>query len=99
MPLPRSRPLAPRTPMRTGFAFLLILASGVVRAGDDASPARLEGTQALTIEGDISDRMIAGVDKFLLAELAASIDKRAEKWKRDASSASAYAASVEPNRQ
>jgi dienelactone hydrolase len=58
----------------------------------------LAGTQPLAIEGDVSEYMIRGVDRFLLGELEESVDERAERWRRDTSSPAAYAASVEPNR-
>jgi dienelactone hydrolase len=56
------------------------------------------GTQPLTIEGDISEYMIGGVDRFLLRELEQSVASRSERWHRDTSSPAGYAASVEPNR-
>ncbi|MBI3861674.1 MAG: hypothetical protein HY290_07240, partial [Planctomycetia bacterium] len=59
----------------------------------------LSGTEALTLEGDISEQMIAGVDRFLLKELEASIDRRRQRWNRDVSSAAAYTKSIEPNRR
>jgi len=58
----------------------------------------LPGTQPLTIDGDLADQMIAGIDRFLLRETAASIDRRAAHWRRDFSSPAAYQASIEPNR-
>lgn len=63
-----------------------------------ASPPQLPGTAPLTLQGDISELMIAGVDRFLLRETEAAIAERETRWKRDTSSDAAYAASVEPNR-
>lgn len=57
-----------------------------------------QGTTPLDIEGDLSDRMIAGVDRFLLREIEQSIADREKYWQRDRSSVKAYAGSVEPNR-
>jgi dienelactone hydrolase len=59
----------------------------------------LAGTLPLTLDGDIADQMIEGVDRFLLGELDQSIAGRGAYWQRDLSSAEAYAASIEPNRQ
>ena len=56
-------------------------------------------TKPLTLEGDIASHLVAGVDKFLLDELAASVAKRPAYWNRDFSSHEAYVKSVEPNRK
>jgi dienelactone hydrolase len=58
----------------------------------------LPGTQPLTGTNDLSMGMVAGIDRFLDRELAASVERRAAKWHRDFSSPEAYAKSVEPNR-
>src|SRR5262245_58040519 len=59
----------------------------------------LPGTKPLTAEGDLAAQMVAGIDKYLMRELAASVEKRKQYWKPDFSSPEAYAKSVEPNRQ
>ena len=56
-------------------------------------------TTPLTLEGDIASHLVAGVDQFLLDELAASVAKRSAYWNRDFSSHEAYVKSVEPNRK
>ena len=56
-------------------------------------------TQPLTIEGDLSTQMVAGIDAFLARETERSVGERQRFWKRDCSSARAYVESVEPNRQ
>ncbi len=56
-------------------------------------------TKPLTLEGDIASHLVAGVDRFLLRELSASIARREQHWQRDFTSHAAYAKSVEPNRQ
>lgn len=61
--------------------------------------ACLPGTSPLTTTGDIASELVAAVDAFLLGELNQSVERRARHWKRDTSSAEAYAASVEPNRK
>jgi dienelactone hydrolase len=67
------------------------------RMMSDVTP--LPGTKPLTMEGDIASHLVAGVDKFLLAEIDKSVERRAKHWKRDASSHENYNKSVAPNRQ
>ncbi|MBI5683780.1 MAG: hypothetical protein HZC54_01740 [Verrucomicrobia bacterium] len=77
-------------------AFLASLLAVASVAADDQL---LPGTQPLTGTNDLSMGMIAGIDRFLDRELAASVERRAAKWKRDFSSPEAYVKSVEPNRE
>ena len=63
------------------------------------SAAPLKGTKPLTMQGDLSVQMVAGISKFLDRETAASIKSRKQFWRRDFSSHDAYAQSVEPNRE
>jgi dienelactone hydrolase len=58
----------------------------------------LPETKALTLDGDLAARMVAGIDKYLMRELAASVEKRQGHWKPDYASPEAYARSVQPNR-
>ncbi|MBI1374679.1 MAG: hypothetical protein GC159_18325 [Phycisphaera sp.] len=59
----------------------------------------LPGTAPLTVEGDFASQMVDGIDRFLLRQIAASVDGRAAYWKRDTSSPAAYEKSIEPNRR
>lgn len=59
----------------------------------------LEGTEPLRLEGDIASELVSGVDRFLLREIARSVESRGRLWRRDFRSPEAYAASVEPNRE
>jgi dienelactone hydrolase len=59
----------------------------------------LDGTQFLTMTGDIPSQLVAGVDRFLLRQTQASVAGRAMHWKRNTSSPKAYAASVVANRK
>jgi dienelactone hydrolase len=59
----------------------------------------LPGTQPLEDKDDLAMKMVAGIDKYLMRELAASPEKRKPLWKPDFSSPEAYTKSVEPNRQ
>ena len=58
----------------------------------------LPGTTPLTWEDDIASRMIDGIDKFLLREIAQSVADRSKHWKRDFTSTESYNKSVQPNR-
>jgi dienelactone hydrolase len=80
---------------------LLITASGATRAtaqAQDHGPP-LPGTNPLSMTGDITSELVAGVDRFLLRQIDESTARRASHWKRDFSSEAAYLASVEPNRK
>lgn len=63
-----------------------------------ATAEPLKGTRPLTMEGDLSAQMVAGISKFLDRETADSIKSRKQFWKRDFSSPKAYSESIEPNR-
>lgn len=67
--------------------------------GQVVDHAPLAGTQLLTETGDIASKLVAGVDRFLLAKTAGSADGRAAHWNRDTSDPKAYATSVAENRQ
>ena len=56
-------------------------------------------TRQLTMEGDISEALIAGVDRFLLEETSQSVESRQLYWQRDRRSSSAYRASKWSHRQ
>jgi cephalosporin-C deacetylase-like acetyl esterase len=59
----------------------------------------LPDTIPLTRAGDLAAQMVAGIDKYLTRELAASVEKRKRYWKPVFSSPEAYAQSVRPNRE
>lgn len=56
-------------------------------------------TQPLEIEGDLADYMVKGIDRFLLKQIDASVERRARYWHRDFSSAEKYNESVAENRK
>src|ERR1051325_4963512 len=58
----------------------------------------LPQTQPLTWDGDLSARMVEGIDRFLMREIERSVQERQKLWHRDVSSRDAYAKSVQPNR-
>lgn len=77
---------------------LACAAAACAAATDEGAPPQLPGTQPLTIRGDFAEITVAGVDRFLLERLEASVAERAAHWNRDFSSPLAYADSVESNR-
>src|SRR6185369_578843 len=58
----------------------------------------LPQTQPLTGEGDLSAKMVEGIDHFLMRGIEHSVEGRQQLWHRDYSSREAYAKSVQPNR-
>lgn len=78
-----------------GFALALVVLMGWgVRGADD----RLPNTTLLDTPGDLASNLVAGVDRFLLNQLASSETNRARHWKRNFSSAEAYNRSIATNR-
>src|SRR5437879_2024333 len=55
--------------------------------------------QPLKWDGDLSARMVEGIDRFLMRESERSVQERPKLWHRDFSSREAYARSVQPNRE
>ena len=63
-----------------------------------AHAAHLPGTEPLTITGDLSAQMVAGIDRYLTEQTGVAVGRRAEFWKRDFSSPAAYETSIATNR-
>jgi hypothetical protein len=61
--------------------------------------APLPETKPLTEKGDLAARMVAGIDRYLMRELADSPARRQQYWKPDFSSPEAYTRSLQPNRE
>jgi len=59
----------------------------------------LPGTKPLTMQGDLAEQMVAGLQRFLRARIQAGAAGRSRFWQRDFSSKQAYLRSVSPNRQ
>lgn len=83
---------------KQSFHCLYVLCVVCMLCGESTADP-LSGTQPLENKDDLAMKMVAGIDKYLTRELAASVDKRKALWKPDYSSPEAYAKSVEPNRQ
>jgi dienelactone hydrolase len=82
---------------RASLACILALYVGAL------APARqlqtLPGTEPLTWQGDLSERMMDGAHRFVEQKIDESIQSRQKYWKRDFASRQAYERSVEANRQ
>lgn len=76
------------------FAFAASL--GVAQDATEIAPA---ATVPLTIEGDLASQMVDGIDRFLLNQIAADAESRAERFTVDTSSVEAYEASLKPHRE
>ncbi len=82
------------------FRSRLLLAAAALCAtwGTKLPAAPLPGTAPLELDGDLADRMVAGIDRFLLGEIDASVARRPRHWHRDLMSVEKYNPSVAPNR-
>ena len=78
---------------------LLLLAAALLAAARAQESQPLAGTQPLTWTGDLSARMVAGIDTFLMREIEKSVSGRMGLWQRDFSSREAYERSVSANRE
>jgi cephalosporin-C deacetylase-like acetyl esterase len=78
---------------------LLFALAGIALALPALLAQSLPKTKLLSREGDLAAQMVAGIDKYLMRKLAASVEKRKEHWKPALSSAAAYTKSVQPNRE
>src|SRR5579871_6382120 len=78
---------------------LLLVGAVAVLAHSPLCAEPLPETKPLTREGDLAAQMVEGIDKYLMRELAASVEKRKQFWKPDFSSPEAYVKSVQPNRE
>ena len=83
----------------SSLVFLLAGLTSMSAGSEKVVPQVLPATSRLTLQGDFAVRVVAGVDRFLLRELAASVKRRSRHWKRDGSSAAAYTRSVATNRK
>jgi len=62
-------------------------------------PDVLPGTKLLTLNGDLSVKMLDGAQKFIEEKIKTSVNDRLKLWSRNFSSGEAYEISVEPNRK
>jgi hypothetical protein len=78
-----------------GFAFC---AQDLIKAAQEPSIQTMPGTQLLSWQGDLSERMMDGAHKYVERKIAESMKARQQYWNRDLSSSAAYEKSVERNR-
>ncbi|WP_298866412.1 hypothetical protein, partial [uncultured Gimesia sp.] len=69
----------------------------ILKKAPDQNP--LPGTKKLTDTSDLSSKMIAGIDRFLLKKISQAAMERAKVWSRDLSSPEAYTRSIASNRK
>ncbi|MCL4181580.1 MAG: dienelactone hydrolase family protein [Verrucomicrobia bacterium] len=98
------RPVPPAQPAKRPLARRLLpvwltLAMTGLHPLAQSPPATLPRTAPLDWSGDISARMVEGIDQFFTKATQESVQERARFWKRDFTSPAAYAKSVEPNRE
>jgi dienelactone hydrolase len=79
-------------------AGLAYCAQDFIKAGQETPVQTLPGTQLLSWQGDLSERMMDGAHKYVERKIAESVKARQQHWSRDLSSSAAYEKSVEGNR-
>jgi dienelactone hydrolase len=84
--------------MKARLILLFLLATSAALTRRVAAAETLPGTAPLTMEGDLSAQMVAGIDRFAMREIERSVEERQKFWKRDFSSREAYEKSVDTNR-
>lgn len=86
------------------FLFAIVCTTHVEAQNDadfpyNKMPDIFRGTKQLTLEGDLSVRMLDGAHKFIERKIDESVSNREKLWKRDLSSADAYDKSIDANRR
>lgn len=66
--------------------------------GAAAAPAMIPGTRPLEMDGDLAERMVEGIHRYLVRETEEAARQRSRFWKPAFESSDAYAASIRPNR-
>ena len=74
---------------------LLLCALALAARAQEALP----GVQPLTLTGDLSAQMVAGIDRFLDRQTELAAVERARFWRRDLGSAEAFEKSIAANRE
>ena len=83
--------------IRVSITCILTLCIGALAPAEQVHT--LPGTEPLTWQGDLSERMMDGAHRFVERKLDESIGNRQRYWNRDFTSRQAYERSVEGNRQ
>jgi dienelactone hydrolase len=84
--------------LKIACTVLVIFVFSIVPANSGRPAEAFPGTKPLDLKGDLASEMVAGIDRFLLREIDASVQRRPGLWKRDTSSPEHYYASVAMNR-
>jgi dienelactone hydrolase len=85
-------------PIKDGMNSSSLILAFMLSVVASVQGAVLPGTKPLEMDGDLSARMVAGIDRFLTARTETSVQSRATHWNRDFSSPEAYEKSIEKNR-
>jgi dienelactone hydrolase len=75
-----------------------LAAPNLVNAAPAGDIESLAGTDPLTLDGDLAERLMDGAHKYVERQITQSVSSRPQYWKRDFSSRAAYEKSIEPNR-
>src|ERR1700676_2796030 len=78
---------------------ITIAAKDLLQAAPTQPLRPLPGTQPLTWDGDLAERMMDGAHKYVERIIVESVEARRKHWNRDLSSRAAYEKSVGPNRE
>ncbi|MCA9179488.1 MAG: hypothetical protein KDB14_33765, partial [Planctomycetales bacterium] len=90
-----------RPPTRVLLTLTILLAMPCGNAdAQEKEPRPLPGTAPLIASADVdfASQLVDGVDRFLLKQLAASVEQRATHWQVDVSSTESYERSIAANR-
>ena len=82
---------------RRAFSVVLVMPWTITAVGEEV--ATLPETSPLSWEGDLSERMMDGLHRYIERKIAESIEQRGQHWNRDFTSPEAYEQSIQPNRQ
>src|SRR5262245_22416300 len=82
---------------RVLITFILALCIGAVAPAQQVHT--LPGTELLTWQGDLSERMMDGAHRFVERKIDESVGNRQRYWSRDFTTRQAYEKSVEANRE
>lgn len=78
--------------------WITLMLMAVTAPAADA-PALLPDSQPLTWDGELADRMMDGLHRFIERKIDKAVQSREQFWKRDTSSREAYGRSVTANRE
>jgi dienelactone hydrolase len=86
-------------PAMTRVSITCILALSVGALAPAQQVHTLPGTEPLTWQGDLSERMMDGAHRFVERKIDESVGNRQRYWNRDFTARAAYEKSVEANRE